>query len=190
MNKKIKMKMENYLYKHLKQNIFQKILNKFILYEVGGTKKRTYLENNVKFLRYKKNIILGDNLIIKEGTRLCCTNQNAYITVGDNTSIGYHSYIFSSGSISIGKNCLIAPFCYVVDSNHVFRKNININKQGLEVDSIKIGNDVWMGKGVTVLPGVKIGDGSVIGANSLVNKNSPINSIVAGNPMKIVGKRK
>ena len=41
MNKKIKMKMENYLYKHLKQNIFQKILNKFILYEIGGTKKET-----------------------------------------------------------------------------------------------------------------------------------------------------
>ena len=43
-------------------------------------------------------------------------------------------------------------------------------------------------EGVTVLPGVKI-DGSVIGANSLVNKNIPINSIVAGNPMKIVGKK-
>ena len=51
--------------------------------------------------------------------------------------------------------------------------NQKINKQGLYTKEIIIDDDVWLGKGVTVLPGVTIGKGSVIGANSLVNKNIP-----------------
>ena len=64
-----------------------------------------------------------------------------------------------------------------------------INEQGLNTQII-IGDDVWLGKGVTVLPGVKIGKGSVIGTNSLVNKNIPSYKVAAGNPIKILGSRK
>ena len=59
-----------------------------------------------------------------------------------------------------------------------------INEQGLNTQEIIIDDDVWLGKGVTVLPGVKIGKGSVIGANSLVNKNIPSYKLAAGNPIK------
>lgn len=182
--------MENFLYRNLKQSIFRKIINKIKLFFVRGTKKQIYLEENTKFLRYKKNIILGDKLIIKEGVRLCCTNPNSELRIGDNTSVGYQTFIFCSNKINIGSNCLIAPFCYLVDSNHKFNKNININKQGLNVKEIIVGDDVWLGKGVTILPGVKIGDGCVIGANSVVNKNIPRNKIAAGNPIRILGSRK
>ena len=182
--------MENYLYKHLNQNILKKIFNKIILYKISGTKRGIYLEKNVKFLRYKKKIILGDNLIIKEGSRFCCTNPNSIISIGNNTSIGYSTYIFCSQKIIIGNDCLIAPFCYLLDSNHKFKRNQKINKQGLYTKEITIGDDVWLGKGVTVLPGVTIGKGSVIGANSLVNRNIPSYKIAAGNPIKILGERK
>ncbi len=184
------MKMKNYLYKHLNQNIFRKILNKISLKKVGGTKRGIYLEKNVKFLRYKKKIILGDNLIIKEGSRFCCTNPRAMMAIGNNTSIGFHTFIFSSHKIIIGNDCLLAPFCYLLDSNHKFIKKQKINKQDLYVKEIIIGDDVWLGKGVTVLPGVTIGKGAVIGANSLVNKNIPSYKIAAGNPIKILGTRK
>ena len=184
------MKTENYLYKHLNQNIFRKILNRIILNQISGTKKGIYIEKNVKFLRYKKQIILGNNLIIKEGCRLCCTNPNANLTVGNNSSIGHHTFIFCSQTIVIGNDCLIAPFCYLLDSNHEFRKKKKINEQGLNTQEIIIDDDVWLGKGVTVLPGVKIGKGSVIGANSLVNKNIPSYKLAAGNPIKILGSRK
>ena len=99
--------MENHLYKHLNQNIFQKILNKFSLLQVNGTKKGIYLERNVKFLRYKKKIFLGDNLIIKEGSRFCCTNPDAMMSIGNNTSIGYNTFIFSSYKILLIIRCSI-----------------------------------------------------------------------------------
>ena len=97
------MKTENYLYKHLNQNIFRKILNRIILNQISGTKKGIYIEKNVKFLRYKKQIVLGNNLIIKEGARLCCTNPNANLTIGNNSSIGHQTFIFCSQKIVIEK---------------------------------------------------------------------------------------
>ena len=52
-----------------------------------------------------------------------------------------------------------------------------------------IGNDVWIGKNVTILPGVHIGDGAIIGANSVVTKDIPAYHIAGGNPCKIIRKR-
>ena len=58
----------------------------------------------------------------------------------------------------------------------------------LKGDTI-IGNDVWIGQNVTILPGVKVGDGAVIGCNSVVSKDVEPYSIVAGNPIKFIKKR-
>jgi acetyltransferase-like isoleucine patch superfamily enzyme len=55
--------------------------------------------------------------------------------------------------------------------------------------SVKIGNDVWIGYGVIILPGVSIGDGAVIGAGSVVAKDIPPYSVVVGNPAKVIKKR-
>ena len=54
---------------------------------------------------------------------------------------------------------------------------------------IIIGNDVWIGQNVTVMPGVHIGDGAIIGTNSVVAKDIPPYSIAVGNPCRIVRKR-
>lgn len=52
-----------------------------------------------------------------------------------------------------------------------------------------IGNDVWIGQNVTIMPGVKIGDGAIIAANSIVGKNIESYSIYGGNPAKLIKKR-
>lgn len=51
---------------------------------------------------------------------------------------------------------------------------------------VSIGNDVWIGAGVSILPGVKIGNNCVIGAGSVVNKDIPDNSLAVGNPCKVI----
>lgn len=52
-----------------------------------------------------------------------------------------------------------------------------------------VGNDVWIGQNVTVMPGVHIGDGSIIGANSVVAKDIPPYSVAVGNPCRVIKKR-
>jgi acetyltransferase-like isoleucine patch superfamily enzyme len=68
--------------------------------------------------------------------------------------------------------------------------DIPIRLQGVTNKGIKIGNNCWIGSGAVFLDGVSVGDGCVIGANTLVNKSIPANSIVAGNPVRIIKSRK
>ena len=58
----------------------------------------------------------------------------------------------------------------------------------LKGDTI-VGNDVWIGQNVTVMPGVHIGDGAIIAANSVITKDVPAYCVVGGNPSKIIRKR-
>ena len=149
-----------------------------------------FFEKNVKLMRFPENISLGDELVIKEGSRICSCNKNAKISIGKKTTVGYHSFIFASEKISIGENCLIAPFTYIVDSNHEIKKGLNINSQNNATDSIKIGNDVWLGAGSKILAGVTIEDGAVIAAGAIVKSDVKANQIVGGIPAKVIGERK
>ena len=141
-------------------------------------------------MRFPKNIYLEDDVVIKEGARICACNEHAVIKIGKRTTIGYHNFIFASASIEIGDDCLIAPFVYLVDSNHKIDKSTKINLQPNETAPIKIGNDVWIASNVTVLKGVIIEDGAVIAANSVLNQSVPAYEIWGGSPAKKIGERK
>ena len=94
-----------------------------------------------------------------------------------------------SKNIVVGNDCMIAPFAYIVDSNHLTKKDIPMNAQGVEASDIIIDDDVWVGTGVKILPGVRINEGSVIAAGSVVNSDIPKYTIVAGSPAKVIGER-
>ena len=111
------------------------------------------------------------------------------LIIGKGTSIGFHNFIFASNEIIIGENCLIAPFVYLVDSNHTTNREKQINKQKNTTAPIKIGDDVWLSSNVTILKGVSIGDGAVIAANSVVNNNVPSYEIWGGSPAKKINVR-
>lgn len=83
-------------------------------------------------------------------------------------------------SISIGDNCAISHDFTVMDSN---AHELNGSKYTAPVT---IGNSVWIGTRVIVLPGVQVGDGAVIAAGSLVNKNVPAGSLVGGVPARVI----
>jgi acetyltransferase-like isoleucine patch superfamily enzyme len=181
--------MQNQLRAHLKYNFFTFIRYLYWKSKLNFIGKKVYIERNVRFLRFRSNINISDNVVIKEGARICACNKDAKLSVGENTTLGYHNFYFASSEIKIGKNCLLAPFVYIVDSNHRIAKNGLINEQANESAPIIIGNDVWIASNVTILKGVTIGDGAVIGAHSLVNKDIEPYSIVAGLPIKKIGMR-
>ena len=148
-----------------------------------------YVERNVEFLRHPERVTLGANVIVKEGVRVCPTNPGAEVSIGDWTTVGYHTFVFASLSITIGRDCLIAPFCYLVDSNHGFKKGTLIREQPMSASPIVIEDDVWLGVGVTVLKGVRVGRGAVIGAGAVVSADVPAYAILSGQPGAVTGFR-
>lgn len=128
-------------------------------------------------------------MVIKSGARLCACNAQAQISIGENTTVGYHTYMFASEKITIGGNCLIAPFVYLVDSDHSIAKDQLINQQTNQTAAIEIGNDVWIGTGAKILKGVRVGDGAVIAAGALVKDDVAPYAIVGGIPAKKISER-
>lgn len=180
---------QNQLRKHLRyswKHRWRYILNQRRLKYCGD---QVYFDKNVELLRFPKNIEIYDHVVIKEGAKICACNDKAYLSIGKNTTIGYHTFIFASEEIKIGANCLIAPFVYIVDSDHQISKNQLINEQSNVTAPVLINDDVWISTGAKILKGVNIGEGAVIAAGAVVNSDVPDYAIVGGIPAKIIGER-
>lgn len=158
-------------------------------YRLGKCGENIFFDKNIELMRNPKNIFLEENIYIKEGTKICACNDKAIIEIGKNTSIGYNNFIFASNKITIGDNCMIAPFVYIVDSNHGTDRGTPMNQQANVTAPIKIGSDVWIGSHCTILKGITIGDGSIVAAGSVVTKDVEPYSIVGGVPAKKIGER-
>lgn len=178
------------LRKHLKFTLRNKLRAFFQRKRVGFLGKNVWIDKSVELMRFPRNISIDDNVVIKEGARICSCNETAKLTIGKRTTIGYHTFMFATSGIEIGDDCLIAPFVYIVDSDHNIKRDVKINLQSNNSEKIIIKNDVWLGSNVTILKGVTIGEGAVIAAGSLVNKNIGPYTINAGTPSKIIGERK
>ena len=76
------------------------------LRSVGRSGDQVNVARNVRLLRFPQNVFLGNRVMLKEGARICPTNPEARIEINDWTTIGYHTYIFASSSVKIGKNCI------------------------------------------------------------------------------------
>lgn len=113
------------------------------------------------------------------------TYEGGAIHIGSNCFIGDNCKIISDkGKVVVGDGCLIAEDVVIRAANHGIRKGIPIREQDNSVRDVIIGADVWIGRGVTVLPGANIADGCVIGANSVVRGTTEANSIYAGIPIQ------
>lgn len=170
-------------------NFIHAIRRGWLLRGVGRKGEAVYVDTNVKLLRHPERIFLGDRVMLKEGARLCPTHPEAAIEIGDWTTIGYSVFIFAKSKISIGKNCLIAPFCYFVDSDHGADPGSLIREQPMLTVPINVCDDVWLGAGVTVTKGVTIGSGAIVAAGSVVTRDVPPNTIFAGSPAKFIRNR-
>jgi len=148
-----------------------------------------HVDRNVRLLRHPGNVHLAARVMLKEGVRICPAQPDAQVCIGENTTVGYHTFIFASAGVSIGRDCLLAPFCYLVDANHGVAAGRLIREQDMTASPIEIGDGVWLGAGVTVLPGVRIGHGAVVAAGAVVREDVPDNAIAAGIPAQVKGYR-
>lgn len=147
------------------------------------------LYSGVKLLRYPANIELKEGSIIKTGAHVCPCSHDSRIEVGSRTTIGFYTFIYASKQVTIGDDCMIAPFVYIVDSDHGIIRAMPMNQQLNSSNPIHICNDVWIGAHSVILKGATIGDGAVVAAGSVVRQDVEPYMIVGGIPAKVIGER-
>lgn len=151
--------------------------------------RRLYLERGIELVHRAECIVLADGVAIETGVKLTVSNlciQPVALDIGQDSFVGRYSQITVREKISIGRNVMIAPFCYITEANHGMAPGRAMQQQASTWQPIVIADDVWIGNGCTILPGVTIGRGAVIGANSVVTSNIPPMAIVVGSPARII----
>lgn len=105
------------------------------------------------------------------------------IEIGENFFANTNLVILDEAKVTFGDNVFIGPNCAFYTAGHPL--DVENRNAGLEYSlPITVGNDVWFGGGVTVVPGVTIGDGAVVAAGSVVTRDVPPYTLVAGNPAR------
>lgn len=132
--------------------------------------KRTILKK--LFGRTGKNITIEPNFFCDYGFNIYC---------GENLYINHNCVILDCAPVNFGTNVFIGPNCGFYTAIHPLNAKER-NTFAEYAKPITIGNNVWIGGNVVILPGITIGNNSVIGAGSVVTKDIPDNVVAVGNP--------
>lgn len=147
--------------------------------------KRTLPLNELLFDRWEKAQFLGAK---KNASVYDSSYIFGNVEIGENTWIGPFTILDGSGGeIRIGKYCSISTGVQIYSHNSV-KWSLTGGKANLEKKGVSIGDNCYIGPNSIITMGSKIGKGCIVGASSLIKSNIPANSIVFGNPGKVVGK--
>ena len=183
--------------------------------EIGkNLKKDDYVILGKESMRdiQNKDLYIGDGAVVNSGTVIYLGSKignnfksghnvviREEVEIGDDVSIWGNSTV--DYGAKIGNNVKIHTSCYIAQyteiKNNVFlapgviigndpHPGCEFSRECIKKFSVKIGDGVQIGLNVTILPGVNIGEGAVIGAGAVVVKDVPKNSVIVGNPGKII----
>lgn len=125
---------------------------------------------------------IGQNSII-EPSFYCSYGQNIYL--GDQVYLNFLCTILDNNTVHIGTQVMIGPSVQVYTATHPLQAEIRI--QGWKIAKpIVIEDNVWVGGGAILLPGITIGRNAVVGAGAVVTQDVLPNTVVAGNPARVI----
>lgn len=139
--------------------------------------------------------VLGERSIF--AGRLAMDREGALVRIGPRSFIG-RGLIAVAQSVEIGADVLLSWGVTVIDHHSHSLSFADRSKdvagwldgkkswQGVAVEPVRIGDKVWVGFGVSILPGVTIGEGAVVGAASVVTRDVEAWTVVAGNPARVI----
>jgi acetyltransferase-like isoleucine patch superfamily enzyme len=150
------------------------------------------------YMRGKERMEYNKGFTTGYGCRIECfsivANKKTTLKIGMNCHMGDYVHIASGEEVIIGNDCLLASKIYISDISHGLYSggtthsspDIEPRHRKLHTKPVNIGNNVWIGECVTILPGAIIGDGCIIGANSVVNKHIDSHCLAVGSPARVI----
>lgn len=147
------------------------------------------LMNAREIMVFGPNISIGKNVFMYGPVRLTSVKAGAHegqISIGNSVLITPGVRVSSARSIVIGDHCMLGNHCYLMDSDwhDIYDRNIIVG----HARPVVLEENVWVGDSAIICKGVRVGRNSVIGAGSVVRRNVPANTVVAGNPARVVRK--
>jgi acetyltransferase-like isoleucine patch superfamily enzyme len=178
---------------------------------LGACGRNVVFGQNV-VLRHPHKIHIGDNVIIDDnclidakgesnagiriasgvfvGRNTILSCKNGDIDLSEGANIGFNCEIFSASRVRIGRNVLVAAYCYLIGGDHDFSDTSRpVLEQGRTSSGITVGDGSWLGAGAKVLDGVEIGAHAVVGAGAVVRESIPERATAVGVPARVVGQR-
>jgi len=166
-------------------------VDKQLLEELGAVKEIIHRYNSLPPSDSQARLAILKGLLGHIGDDTILVNQPFYCDYGKQISVGRHFFanfnftVLDEAFVRIGDDCFIGPNVSIYTACHsTDPQERNSRKEWAE--PVTIGNNVWIGGSVTILPGVSIGDNVTIGAGSVVTKDIPDNVVAAGNPCRVI----
>ncbi len=178
------------LVKMMSGELYDASANSTLLELLGTCQDRCHEYNQLRPSQLAERAALMRQLLGSTGERfkilspfMCDYGFN--ITIGENFFANAGLVILDEASVTFGDNVFIAPKCGFYTAGHPL--DVATRNAGKQYSlPIVVGNNVWIGGGVSVLPGVTIGDGVVIGAGSVVTHDIPSGFLAVGNPCRLI----
>lgn len=162
-----------------------------LLEELNAMKERVRQYNALAPLDSDSKLAMLKDILGHIGDDKIIINQPFYCDYGKQIRVGkrffanFNFTVLDEAPVIIGDDCFIGPNVSIYTACHsTDPEERNSRKEWAE--PVTIGNNVWIGGSVTILPGVKVGNNVTIGAGSVVTKNIPDNVVAVGNPCRVV----
>lgn len=162
-----------------------------LLVELNTVKEIIHSYNSISPSATKERLSILEGLLGHIGDDEIIINQPFYCDYGKQISVGrrffanFNLTILDEARVTIGDDCFIGPDVSIYTACHS-TDPVERNTRMEWAEPVTIGDNVWIGGSVTILPGVTVGNNVTIGAGSVVTKDIPDNVVAVGNPCKVI----
>ena len=135
-------------------------------------------------------IFIGDEVMLFDGVRLLLGDADTCLRIGDRVVVNVGCYLSGEGGLEVGNDVLMGARVMLLSAGHgIDGGALEISRNPIVGEPIRIGRGAWIGAGAIILPGVAVGEGAVIGAGSVVTRDVPALGVAVGNPARTIRSR-